>query len=238
MKTRQAFAWFLPLGLAAGLSACGAEQPLPQCTVGRGEHAVRYTLKTGTGACARKKAEVLGAQAFRVPGSHVPPTLAFKPKPLADLEGKDPDSTHSAIASGDFTTEYPNAEGECVVPQMSEARQVVSADPGSTVDLRYQWSNLHIQGRATIPGTQWWAELTYSEGDCTATYEAVGVFPAIRCEKQAPDPNNPGKTITVRDPEVCKQPRSGSSLDPLFPITCEETTNLCVLDGQPPALVH
>jgi hypothetical protein len=112
---------------------------------------------------------------------------------------------------------------------------VVQSDPGTTVDLRYQWINLRIESQAAIPGTQWTAELTYVEGDCTATYSAVGVFPAIKCEKQVKDAD--GKTVTVRDPEVCKQPRAGSSLDPAFPIYCEESTNLCVLEGQPPALL-
>jgi hypothetical protein len=231
MKTHRAFAWILPL--AAWLGACGGEQAAPQCTVGRGDHAVRYTLKTGTGTCAQKKAEIIGAQAFRVPGSGIPPTLALKPAPLAALEGKDP--AHSVLASGEFTTEYPGQDGACVVPSMSEARQVVQPDPGTTLDLSYRWSNLRIESQAAIPGTQWTAELSYSEGDCTATYVAVGVFPAIKCEKQVTGTD--GKPVTVRDPEVCKLPRAGSSLDPAFPIFCEETTNLCVLEGQPPALV-
>jgi hypothetical protein len=228
MKTHRAFAWILPLGCAAWVGACGgAEQPAPQCTVGRGNHAVRYTLKTGAGACAQKKAEIVGAQAFRVPGSGVPPTLQLKPAPLALLEGKDKDATHSVTASGDFVTEYPDADGVCAVPGMSEARQ---QDTATTADLRYRWSNLRIQSQAAIPGTQWSAELSYSEGDCTATYEAVGVFPAIKCETKDAD----GKT--VRDPRVCNQPQPGLSLNPAFPVECEETTNLCVLVGQPPVL--
>lgn len=231
MKTHRIYVGLLPLGCAAWLSACGGEQPPPQCTVGRGDHAVRYTLKSGTGACALKKAEVVGAQVFRVPGSGVPPTLELKPAPLAALAGKDPDTTHSAVSAGAFTSEYPGDERVCSVPELSEARQVVTPEPGTTVDLRYVWSNLRIQDQAAIPGTQWVADLTYSEGDCTATYEAVGVFPAIKCERKDAD----GKT--VRDPSVCKAPRGGLSLDPAYAITCEETTNLCVLDGQPPALV-
>lgn len=229
MKTHRILGRMALLGCAAWLGACGAEQPAPQCTVGRGDHAVRYTLKTGTGSCAQKKAEIVGAQAFRVPGSGVPPTLVLKPAPLAALEGKDP--AHSVTASGDFTTEYPGQDGVCEVPSMSEARQVVSPEPGTTVDLRYQWSHLRIQDQAAIPGTQWTAELTYSEGDCTATYEAVGVFPAIKCETKGAD----GKP--VRDPRICKQPQPGLSLDPAFPVVCEESTNLCVLEGQPPVLV-
>ncbi|WP_309888059.1 hypothetical protein [Archangium sp.] len=237
MKTYRAFAWILPLGSAVWLSACGGEQAPPQCVVGRGDHAVRYTLKTGTGTCAQKKAEIIGAQAFRVPGSGIPPTVSLKPAPLAALEGRDP--ANSVLASGDFTTEYPE-ENTCVVRQLSEARQVFQPDNATTVDLSYRFSNLRIQAQAAIPGTQWVADLSYSEGDCMATYEAVGVFPAIKCERQVQDPafpNDPTKKVTVRDPNVCKQPRAGLSLDPAYAIVCEETTNLCVLDGLPPARV-
>jgi hypothetical protein len=217
MKTQRILAWMLPLGGVALLAACGAEQPPPQCTVGRGDHAVRYTLKTGSGVCAQKKAEIVGAQAFRIPGAGKPPTLALKPAFL--LAGSEPAA--SVTSSGDFTTEYP-VEHECVVPSLSEARQTTSAGTA----LSYTWSDLHIQGESAIPGTQWVGALRYTEGDCTATYEAVGVFPAIRCVK--PD--------GTRDPSICKQPRSDASLDPAFSIVCEESANLCVLAGQPPAL--
>ncbi len=219
MKTQRILTWTLPLGLATLLAACGAEQPPPQCTVGRGEHAVRLTLKSGSGVCAQKKAEIVGAQAFRVPGSGEPPTLALKPAFL--LAGAEPAA--SITSSGAFTTEYP-VDNVCEVPSMSAARQT---NAGTT--LSYAWSGLRIQGQAAIPGTQWVGELRYTEGDCTATYEAVGVFPAIRCVRTE-------NGAEVRDPAICSQARAGSSLDPAFPIVCEESTNLCVLDGQPPAL--
>lgn len=223
MKTHRILAWALPVVSAALLNACG--EPPPQCTVGRGDYAVQYTLKSGTGSCAQKKVDIVGAQAFRVPGAGIPPTLYFKPQPLAALVGQDADPTHSALASGDFTTEYPT-NGACAVPTMTEARQTASVS-GTVTDLRYQWSNLVIQSQAIIPGTQFTADLTYSEGDCTATYTAVGVFPAIKCV--AAD--------GTRDPSICAVPRPGSSsLDPSFPIVCEESANLCVLAGTPPAL--
>lgn len=234
MKTHRVLVWMVPLGCAAWLGACGVEQPAPQCTVGRGDHAVRYTLKTGTGTCALKTAEIVGAQVFREPGSRIPPSLVLKPKPLADNEGKDANPTHSVTSLGDFTTEYPGEDGVCAVPGMSEARQTVNLEGGTTVEVSYRWSGLRIQGQAAIPGTQWTAELTYSEGDCTATYEAVGVFPAILCVRTETGPD--GKPVTVRDPRVCAQPRPGLSIDPAFPVTCDDNTNLCVLDGQPPVL--
>lgn len=229
MKTHRAFTWFLPL--AALLGACDAEQPKPQCTVGRGEHAVRYTLVTGSGACATKRAEKVGAQIFRTPGSGIPPSLVFKPAPLAANEGKD--SANPLTATGDFTTEYPGDDEVCEAPGFSEARQLVTLPDRGPVLLRYQWSNVRVQGSAAIPGTQWTADLTYSEGDCTATYTAVGLFPALKCERTE---KRDGQDVVVRDPALCKQPRPGLSLDPAFPVSCEETTNLCVLAGAPPAL--
>lgn len=228
MKTHRILSWVMPLGCAAGLLACGGEQPDPQCTVGRGEHAVRYTLKQGSGICADKKVDIIGAQAFRIPGAGKPPTLVFKPAILAANEGKDPDTSHSITGTGEFTTEYPENR-ICTVPALSEARQVITS--GLTTDISYTWRDIVIQGQARIPGTQWTAELTYVNSGCTAIYEAVGVFPAIRCVR------TDASGATVRDPSICLQARPGSSsLDPAFPIECEESANLCVLKGTPPVL--
>ncbi len=223
MKTQRLLAtWTFSVGCVVLLGACGAEQPAPQCTVGRGDHAVRYVLKTGSGSCAEKKAEVVGAQAFRVLNSGNPPTVYFNAASLVTtVPNKDP---VTVSASGPFTTEYPSDDNVCTVPEMTEARQVVSG-----VERVYRWSNVRVQGRAAIPGTQWVADLTYSEGDCTATYEAVGVFPALKCVRTVDNQE-------VRDESLCRAVRPGSTLDPAFPIYCEETTNLCVLKGLPPAL--
>jgi hypothetical protein len=229
MKTLpRAFAWILPAGCAALLSACDVEQPNPQCTVGRGEHAVRYTLVSGEGACANKTAEIVGAQIFRTPGSGIPPTLVFKPAPLAANEGKD--TEYSVTASGSFTTEYPGDDEVCEAPSFTEARQRVAQANGTTLDLSYQWSNVLVQGSAAIPGTQWTADLVYKQGECTATYRAVGMFPALKCERTV-------NGQVERDPAICKQPRPGLSIDPAFPTTCDELTNLCVLGGEPPVLI-
>jgi hypothetical protein len=229
MKTSSAFRWILSLGCMTLLGACNAEQPLPQCTIGRGEHAVRYVLVRGTGACATKQAEKIGAQIFRTPGSGLPPTLTFRPGPLAANEGKD--TANPVNASGDYTTEYPSEEELCVVPGMSEARQRIAQADGTTKDIRYEFSNVRVQGSSAIPGTQWIADLTYTENDCTAQYMAVGMFPALRCERTV-------NGQVQRDPAICQQPRPGLSIDPAFPTTCDESTNLCVLKGEPPSLIR
>lgn len=223
MKTQRLLAtWTFSVGCLALLGACGTGQPAPQCTVGRGDHAVRYVLKTGSGTCAEKKAEIVGAQAFRIPNSGTPPTVYFN---AASLAPGTPGAPVTASASGPFTSEYPSDDNVCTVQAMSEARQV-GVDG---VERVYRWSNVRVQGRAAIPGTQWVADLVYSEGDCTASYEAVGVFPAIKCVRTVDNQE-------VRDESLCRAVRQGSTLDPAFPIYCEQTTNLCVLNGLPPAL--
>ncbi|MFL5346050.1 MAG: hypothetical protein ACJ8AT_14770 [Hyalangium sp.] len=238
MKTLSAFTWILPLGCAAVLSACNTSEPLPQCTVGRGEHAVRYSLVSGSGPCAQKHAEIIGAQIFRTPGSGIPPSLEFKAASLAANQGKD--TANSVTASGDFTTEYPSEDELCLVPTMSSARQRIVQADGTTKDLSYQWSNIRVQGSAAIPGTQWAADLTYTENDCNATYTVVGLFPAIKCEKKVTVTNPDGTTTTVTepDPSVCQKPQPGLSIDPTFPTTCDETAHLCVLKGEPPSQIR
>lgn len=218
--------------------ACAGGEPPPQCTVGRGGNAVRYTLVQGTGACANLKGEVVGAQSYRVPGSGQPPTLALQPHALVAFQGQDPDTSHLTYSSGAYTTDYPEQDDFCTVPTTSEARQSVPASGSAAArDLRYTWSNVRIYDTTEIPGTQWTADLTYSEGACTATYKAVGLFPAISCAvtqggKPVVDAN--GKLVT--DPALCASRFLGLSIDPHFPVTCDGDTGLCVLDGLPPAL--
>lgn len=217
----------LGAALVALAAACGGGQPKPQCTIGRGGHAVRYTLKTGIGACASKAGEIVGAQAYRITDpTHAdygkPPKLALRPHTLAVLEGQDTDTTHSTSSLGSFTSDLPGDDSWCQVPSMTtDARQVT---PGGA-DITYKWRNVRIYDSAPIPGTQWMAELEYTENGCTATYEAVGVFPAISCATST------GGT----DVALCKNRFLGLSLDPAYLVTCDTVSKLCMLEGNPPA---
>jgi hypothetical protein len=236
MTLRATIVSAVPLALAAWALACGG-QPPPQCTIGRGGHAVRYSLKEGTGPCSTKKGEIVGAQSYRVPNSGQLPTLALQPNALLALQGRDPDTTHLTYSSGSFTSDYPE-QNLCVVPSTSEARQSAPAS-GSTPaqDLRYQWSNVTIYDSTAIPGTQWTADLTYTENGCTATYRAVGVFPAVSCTvTSGGQPVRDASGNLVTNAALCKSRVLGLSIDPHYPIRCDGDTGLCVLDGEPPAL--
>ncbi len=52
-------------------------------------------------------------------------------------------------------------------------------------DLKVEWSNVKVYVTAKAPGTQFTADMTYSETidgvSCTAKYRAVGIWPVVDC---------------------------------------------------------
>lgn len=220
-----------------GLGGCAFEQPLTPCVMGRGGHAVRYELKSATSqACARpKRAETVGVQKYNPPGQEQ--RVALQPDTLYQYAGDN--AANQPISIGRLVSDFPDGEGQCRVENMSEGRVAAGSGGPPDTEIRYAWKDVRFPVSAAIPGTQWLATLEYTEGSCTATYEAVGVFPSITCRARNSlgDPlNNPDGTPKL-DPELCKQadPFLLYALDPGFPVVCDPVSELCVLDGRPPA---
>ncbi|HEX5747173.1 MAG TPA: hypothetical protein VFZ09_13100 [Archangium sp.] len=214
------------------LSGCAFEQPPVRCIVGRGGHAVRYVLKEGSGACASKKPEIVGVQKYNPPGAQTQ-TVALQPDALFRLVGEDADESHSPISLGSLREDMPGQDGFCRVQDVSEGRQQVTEEPG--VDVRYAWSDVRFHVSAAAPGTQWLATVRYTEGTCSATYEAIGVFPAVSCHVRNDDGdleyNEDGTPKT--DARLCREPDYDTllALDESFPVRCDEASALCVLDS-------
>ncbi len=214
------------------LSGCAFEQPPVRCIVGRGGHAVRYVLKEGSGTCALKKPEIVGVQKYNPPGEQTQ-TVALQPDALFQLVGEDADESHSPISLGSLRQDMPGADGFCRVQDVSEGRQQVTEEPG--VDVRYAWSDVRFHVSAAAPGTQWLATVRYTEGSCSATYEAIGVFPAVSCHVRNEDGdleyNEDGTPKT--DARLCRAPDYDTllALDESFPVRCDEASALCVLDS-------
>jgi hypothetical protein len=222
------------LGCAAllSLSACAFEQPPTRCVIGRGGHAVRYVLKSGTGECAGKEAEIVGVQKYNPPEASTQ-TVALQPDTLFRLSGKDADTSHSPISIGALRQDIPDAQGYCRVQDVSEGHQQVTDEP--SVDVHYAWSDVRFHVSAAAPGTQWAATVKYTSGTCSATYEAIGVFPAVTCAVLDDDDNpirEPDGTLRV-DPRKCGQPDSFTllALDESFPVSCDKASGLCLLDA-------
>ncbi len=158
---------------------------------------------------------------------------------LIDKEVGDPDSL------GDFATGVPDAEGFCAVPKMTRVNldlppieaieptdddpatpDMDESDPGvagqAAAKLSYQWSDVKFLVTADAQGTQFSADLKFTQDSCTATYHVVGVYPAVGCLDAEGKPDN----------TVCESDVNG--INPDFPTKCADF-GYCVLVGELPA---
>lgn len=200
----------------AGSLACEVRQQPPDCTVARGSFAAKYTLKEGpaTGACREKKGELVGAYKYNPTVSTADgpkpnndkATIALQAKTLG-LLASDPD--HSLYSLGDFPT-TPDASGICTAATLSKAEQ---ATAGGTI--AYEWSNVRVLNLPEALGSQFGAELKYTEGGCTATYTVDALWPAVECSADAD---------------------CSSGINPLFPVKCDVDIGYCVLRDPVPAI--
>jgi hypothetical protein len=149
----------------------------------------------------------------------------------------DPDTSHALYALGSFSSQYPDASDLCTVTGLSAARTVLSSGPTPsaafpTSDVENTWSNVKVYVTAAAQGTQFSGDVTYTVNGCSATYHAVGVWPAHSCTTPVLDPTDPQqKTILGQAPDndlcnPCAQPDKGlfvgSGINPDFPVTCKQ----------------
>jgi hypothetical protein len=142
---------------------------------------------------------------------------------------------YQANAIGSFTASFPNDETFCMAEDFSVAEvsipdipeivddpntaEVDETQPAqAAVDVRYVWSNTRFVVSADAQGTQFEADLEYTQGDdCTAKYHVVGVYPAVECKTD----------------DECNDDRNG--INPDFALRCNTQLGLCVLDAELPA---
>jgi hypothetical protein len=171
-------------------------------------------------------------------------TLGNTPGYLSE-EHVDPSTDNKLYSIGDWTSQAPDADGFCSVPTFSsqavqklakvDALPPVDDDmdgipddpmdmgtpcvPG--VDIMYEWKNLQVYVTAAAQGTQFTADLTYTQVDhtvddpafgmcnaaadqtCAVSYKVRGMWPEVFCgvEKEIPDPMDPTMMITVMEPD-------------------------------------
>lgn len=214
------------------LGACAFEQPPPRCVVGRGVHAVHYTRVSGNAACAERRSEEVGVQKYNPPGGEQ--RVALQPDTLFLLGEARPGTAYTPISFGELPSDEPDGEDFCAVTNVTEGRQPAE-EPGR--EVRYAWRDVRFYAGAAAPGTQWTATVDYSDGACTGTYRAVGVFPVVYCATDRdPDTDRPIPRADGRfdvDPALCNQPNPLTLLavDQNFPVRCDDTSGLCVLDS-------
>jgi hypothetical protein len=168
--------------------------------------------------------------------------VAIRPKSLgtkiADAEASgviDGDVVfYQANAVGSFTDGLPNEETFCMAEDFSVAEvslpeiPAIVDDPATAdvdetqpaqpaIDVRYVWSNARFVVSADAQGTQFEADLEYTQDGCTAKYHVVGVYPAVACKTD----------------DECNDESNG--INPDFALRCNTQLGLCVLDAELPA---
>lgn len=152
----------------------------------------------------------------------------------------DANADHRTYSLGDFAGSFPDEDGFCSIPETSLAEQdlpevpeipAVEDDPTTpdedesipavpvqpAISLSYAWRDVRFFVTPDSQGTQFTADLTYTENECSAEYRAVGVFPAVPC---------------MTDDE-CNDEANG--MNPSFAVHCDPDLLLCVLNEDPPS---
>ncbi|PTL78932.1 hypothetical protein [Vitiosangium sp. GDMCC 1.1324] len=235
--------------LASVLGACNAAQQDPQCVVAKavsdgstGSFAATYSLKEGQDpslSCARLKPEPVGLEKYFSKDENGPESVVIRSSRLGKLLTDedvqvDPDAPNQANSPGVLTTAAPGPDNFCEVPTLAPSRLVVRSTAGGSgpgMDLTYAWSNLRIYNTPDIPGTQFVADLRYTENGCTAEYKVRGIWPVVSCAtKGKPDES---KCDPYADPPVRLR---GSGINPSFPVKCDPDALICVLTGEVPSV--
>lgn len=246
-----------PVVLALPLFSASCSQPPIQCVSGHGPYIAKYTLRDGSGSCAALVGEEIGVSTFLLPNADK--TLADYDKRrisvqsttfgelFQEREGLGLDDADVPYALGDYTTD-PDEDNLCFAGGLGGKGPLSAAEidvpDAQTVDddgnpvmlparhLRQTFSDLRLFVTAAIPGTRLTGTMTYSDllEGCTATYDVVGLFPAVPCKDAMGKP----------DDEACN-PRAnpeqghlvGSGINPDFKVKCDPVLLYCVLDEAP-----
>lgn len=276
----------VPALALAALAAC--EQPAPRCNVAHGPFWAKYTLVSGEGACATLTGEQLDVQSYYAPRSNTDKrpdydavSIAIQPTTisaaLANAAGlADPDPEDTAYALGRIATTRPEADGFCRAPSLSAARLRLPSVPEHPVDMcttapeapaydiQYELSNLRIYYTPSAIGTQFEADLTYTQDDCVARYKVSAVFPAVSCAAPAASETTETSSANVADagaedsdagteasatdaacpPPAADEPApraddrlcENPELNPDFAVRCDPVQLMCVLSKAAPSL--
>ncbi|MBK8251395.1 MAG: hypothetical protein IPK82_01840 [Polyangiaceae bacterium] len=93
----------------------------------------------------------------------------------------------------------------------------------AAADLGYKWSNIQFYVTAAATGTQFTADLEVTLNGCTATYKAIGMWPAVDCTDYNLGTPDDRLCHPEPDPKNAELPRPyGSGINPDFgPVVCD-----------------
>lgn len=135
---------------------------------------------------------------------------------------------------GDFSSGKPSgAEDFCEVPELSSTELSIPEVPEVPDDpetpdedesyplqpattVGYTWSNFRTVVNAEDQGTQFSAEMHFSQDGCEADYHVTAMYPVIECASTAD----------------CE---AEANINPLYATECSMALGLCVLADEPPS---
>jgi len=165
-------------------------------------------------------------------------TIGDRVQYAADRGVLDLDPNSDANAFSRFTSKDPGADEFCQAepssssinlpaipgvpgveddPETEEDETVDELPPQDAAAIKMEWKNARFLVNAGAQGTQFEADLKYTQNGCVAEYHVVGVYPAVECEVDAD----------------CDDPNNG--INPDFKLECAAELGLCVLKGELPA---
>ena len=119
--------------------------------------------------------------------------------------------------------------------------------PGQpATDIQFQWSNVKVYVTPAAEGTQFVADLNYSENiggvSCSAQYKVIGVWPVIDCGEYTYD--DCGELVdAVPVDRVCKRqatdpdtPVGSVLMNPDYNVSCDPDLFVCVANAPVPEL--
>ena len=112
-----------------------------------------------------------------------------------------------------------------------ETEEEVPAVPAvPEASYAYEWSDLKFMVSEANQGTRFTGTLKYTIDDCTAEYQAVGLYPAVFC---ADEDGNPVDGLCNAEPDAALGMVTGSGISPDFKTVCDPVLLLCVLAERP-----
>ena len=166
------------------------------------------------------------------------------PNAVSDFKSGDPDGEDICFAD-DFKggvidvpafPEIPPVEDDPATPDVDESDPGYPAEPAKLV--KYEWSNAKWLVNPDAQGTQFEADLKFTEDGCVAEYKVSAVYPAIDCQSDedctADDSGiNPGFAVE------CDLSINANGLDveddPMTPENEAENWGICVLKEKIPS---
>jgi hypothetical protein len=125
-------------------------------------------------------------------------SIAIQPMSITAALGNaaglaEPDGDDLAYGIGRIGTTKPAADGFCRADSLSTARlrlpavqehaidECTSAAEAPAYDVAYEFSRVRIYYTPSAIGTQFEADLRYTQDDCVATYRVSALYPMVSC---------------------------------------------------------